>query len=164
MSDSSRARVAIQTMVALVLLLGAILGVAALLWQSARYILSMFSSVDSEVATAIVAAAIAGLASVFTVVYAQWRTKEREIREAHRPQKVKVYGEYMELMFEILRQTKKGGTVSEKSIPPKAFEKMYDFRRGVILWGSPGVIRSYLDWEAVGVHESDPQNGMCQPF
>lgn len=27
----------------------------------------------------------------------------------------------------------------------------------MILWGSPDVIRAYLDWEAVAVHEPDPQ-------
>ena len=144
------------------LLIALILGAVALLWQFVHYILSLFGSIDSDIAVAIIATVIAGFASVFTVVYAQWRTKVREIAEAHRPQKVKVYGGYMELMFEILQQTKKkepkkGEVVTPKAIPDKHLDKMYSFRRDVILWASPGVISAYLEWESVGVHEPDVQ-------
>ena len=162
MAEQSRAKPAIRTILLITLLLVLAIGAISLLWQLVCYILSQVSSIDSDVAMAIIATAIAGLASVFTVVYAQWRTKVREITEAHRPQKVNVYGGYMELMFEVLQQTKKEGQKKGKLATPKAItgkhlDKMYGFRRDIILWGSPGVIRAYLDWESKSTHEQDAQ-------
>jgi hypothetical protein len=155
-----RVKLAIRTFLWLTLLLILILGAVTLIGQVVRYIPSQVGSIDSDVAMAIIATAIAGFASVFTVVYAQWRTKVREIAEAHRPQKVKVYGGYMELMFAMLQQTKKeepkkGKVVTPKAIPGNHLDKMYSFRREVILWASPGVIRAYLEWESISAHEPD---------
>ncbi len=120
-----------------------------LTWLFVRETIRLIGSLESEVATSIIAAAIAALVGLVTVVYNQRRAKDREIAESHRPQKVRVYGDYMEMMFDLLQRTNEGKTISKSDPPKDLFKKMYNFRRDVILWGSPGVIRAYLDWEKV---------------
>ena len=115
------------------------------------------ASLDSDLAAAIVAASVAGFVSVLTVVYGQRRVKEREIAEAHRPQKVKVYRGYMELMFDVLRSVKDRNEVSESQMSSDHVDKMYSFRRELILWGSPGVIRAYLQWEEIASSDAPPR-------
>ena len=138
----------------LIIVLLAIWGLSLLL----RLVYHSIAALDSSVAAAIIAASVTGLISVITVVYGQRRTKERELREAHRPQKVKVYRAYMEVMFDLLKRIKDTGSASNAALPPDAAEKMLSFKRDLILWGSPGVIRAYLEWETVG--QADPEKGL----
>ena len=121
-------------------------------------IFQSISALDSYVAAAIIAASVTGLISVLTVVYGQRRIKERELREAHRPQKVKVYGAYMELMFDLLQRIKDKGNVASAELPPEATTKMLSFKRDLILWGSSGVIRAYLEYENTTL--DNPEEGL----
>lgn len=141
----------------LVVLLVAAVAVVLGLWFSAREVVRFVGSLESELTASIVAAAGAVLVGLATVIYNQRQIKEREIAESHRPQKVEVYGRYMEMMFDLLKRTKEGQTASKEQMPEALVDKMYEFRRDVILWGSPGVIRAYLDWEKIA--SEDPTTG-----
>ena len=95
------------------------------------------------------------LAAVAAALYVQRRTKERDIAEAHRPQKIEVYGRFMETVFEVLKRSKDETADSSQ----EAFEKEYldffvTFTRDLIVWGSPGVIKAYENFRR-GV-SSDP--------
>ena len=54
-----------------------------------RYVLNLLLSIDKQVAASIVVASGTVLAAVGVALYSQRRTKEREIAEAHRPQRSK---------------------------------------------------------------------------
>ena len=148
-SGQSRAWGVTKAILGLIALLVTCAAVVIGLWLSVRGAIRLVGSLENELAASIVAASAAALIGLATVVYNQRKIKEREIAESHRPQKVEVYGRYMEMMFDLLRRTKEGPSVSKRKMPKALLDKMYGFRKDVILWGSPGVIQAYLDWERV---------------
>ncbi len=66
----------------------------------------VFKDLDKNVQSTIIAAGATVFASVGAVIYNQRRTKERDISEAQRPQKIKVYKNFMEFLAEILVVTR----------------------------------------------------------
>ena len=122
------------------------------LWFATKYLFLSFKELDSDVASAIVAASAAGFVSVLTIVYSQRRVKEREIAEVHRPHKVKVYGSFMEMTFKALRTVQSS---PNRSISPKMVDAMRDFKRDLLIWGSPNVITAYLGWEAQATEKAE---------
>jgi hypothetical protein len=117
----------------------------------ARALLPSLELVDPQLLAAIIAAVGTVLAAVGTVVYSQARTKQLEIAEAHRPRKVEVYSNFMTALVELLRRTKRGqleGITEDEEF----VERFYVFKRDLIVWGAPGVIKAYRRFE-LGANE-----------
>ncbi len=89
----------------------------------------------------IIAAIIAAVASVLAVIYSQKKNKEREISEAHRPQKIEIYQKFMnDLVLKTLKPNKGDKpNISENDLE----EFFYKFTSEIIVWGSPGVIKAF---------------------
>lgn len=121
-------------------------GVTYGLFVAAKALLPALRDVNPELLAAIIATVGTVLAAVGTVVYSQARTKQLEIAEAHRPRKVEVYSAFMDALVELLRRTKRGELDAiEKD---EAFiERFLLFKRDLIVWGSPGVIKAYRRFE-----------------
>ena len=109
--------------------------------QLGRYLLLF----DKQVTASIVAATGTLFAALATVLYSQRRSKERDISEAHRPQKVELYKRFMEILMMVLRMSKADESENEaKALPNTELEEFfYGFTRDIIVWGSPGVIQAY---------------------
>jgi hypothetical protein len=106
------------------------------------YLIGLISVIDKQVAASIIVASGTVLAAVGAALYVQRRTKEREIFEAHRPQKIEVYKQFMEAISDVLRKSKDGQMDSPEYT--KSLEEFFiNFTRDLIVWGSPSVIRSY---------------------
>jgi len=115
------------------------------------------SKVDKDITVAIVAAAGTILASVVVVSITQYNTKQMEVAETHRLQKIEVYSEFGDLVFSIFQMIK---IPSRTDLPDDAkqellrdaqsdLEKKYaSFSRKLLLWGSPEVIQSWLKFMA----------------
>ncbi|SRR6266404_350794 len=102
-------------------------------------------SLDKSVIAAVVAASGTVLASVGAVVYSQRRTRESEIAEAQRPQKIEVYKNFMQFVVNVMRRSM-GETAGDASLslPQSELEDFFfSFTRDIILWGSPNVISAY---------------------
>jgi len=126
-----------------------------------EYLLGSLSAFEEELSAALVATGGTVLAAVATVVYNQRRTHAREIAEAHRPEKVRVYNLFMATMVDQLRKTKTAGgsPLNAVALPPELIDTMFSFKRDLIVWGSPGVIRSYHGFEQK-VARSSPKQAM----
>ena len=116
------------------------------LYRGAIILLPTLRSLDPEVLAAIIATVGTVVAAVGTVVYSQARTKQKEIAEAHRPQKVKVYSAFMDALVDLLRKTKRG-ELDNIAEDEDFVERFLHFKRDLIVWGSPGVISAYREFE-----------------
>lgn len=87
------------------------------------------------------AAIIAGLAGIITVVIVQTYTKMREIRDAHRVEKSKLYQKFMDIIFNILDLTKQKKSEQEMATVLKTL--YMDFTKDLIVWGGVDVISKY---------------------
>jgi len=115
---------------------------------------SAFAELDKTIQSTIIASIGTVLASVGAVIYNQRRAKEREISESHRPMKIEVYKNFMQMMFEFLGSSKAPKPDQIKSM--RNLEKGFVvFTREIIAWGSPEVIRVYSQFRNSAI---DKQN------
>lgn len=97
-------------------------------------------SVDAGVAAAIITA----IAGILGLLYSQWHTKTKEISEGHRPQKIELYNTFFDIIDHFMRNERESKI--EKEIP-KALQKQFEkLNRGMIIWASPRVINTWLDF------------------
>lgn len=119
-----------------------------------KIIIVRFSSVNTQILTAIIATSGTIIVGIVAVIIGQQITKKREIQESHRPHKIKIYEEFMEKLTEMLEKQKQGKASNsyQKSIESMA-KHFVKFTREMILWGSPRVIRSYTSFREMGTLE-----------
>jgi hypothetical protein len=88
---------------------------------------------------------IAAFAALVGVLYAQWQAKSREIAEGHREQKIKLYNLYFDIIEEFMDNAKSSNEdINESELPEELKKKFIELNRGLIIWASPKVIRTWL--------------------
>lgn len=121
-----------------------VLGVGYAAYHLVTYLISLLSSIDKQVTASIIVASGTVLAAVGAALYVQKRTKEREIFEAHRPQKIEVYKQFMETISTVSGKSKDENVDTSSEEFAKEFEEFFIiFTRDLIVWGSPSVIKAY---------------------
>lgn len=109
-----------------------------------KYFVGLLLSIDKQVAASIIAASATLLAAVGVALYSQRRIKKREVAEAHRPQKIEVYSQFMQTIVQVFLRSKDTGADNSTEGFVKEFEEFFmSFTKGLIVWGSPGVIRAW---------------------
>lgn len=103
---------------------------------------SWLKSLDPSVAGAVTTAAI-GLIGLW---YVQWQSKGRDIAESHRPSKIEVYNTFFSIVERIQASDVSALGDAESELPDWMKAEFLKFNRGLILWGSPGVIRAWLNF------------------
>lgn len=139
----------LRTILTVVLALAVVLGLGYGLWSALAAVLSWIVTQQSQLAAAIIASSGTLITGIGVAVVAQQRAKSREIAEAHRPKKIKLYNSFITTMIGILRK--------HKGSDPKALEGdkeiedfFYKFTSEVVLWGSPAVVRHYATFRNLG--------------
>jgi hypothetical protein len=101
---------------------------------------------DSKIAAAFIAATGTVIVSVFTVTYGKYLENQAKIREEQRLKRVEIYDEFIEIVLGFFVNPTGEWRLT------KYFQK---FSRKLILWGSPDVIKCYLNFQNAGA-EKDP--------
>ena len=126
---------------------------AAIYWLLAQFI-SRVMVQPSQIAASIIAFAGTVVAGIGAVVISQQRAKAREIAETHRPNKTKLYTEFITQVVGIMHDLR-----GERTMGADATKKMedffIDFTTKVMLWGSPDVLQHYGAFRRIG-KKSDP--------
>lgn len=115
--------------------------IAAFSWFVLTYLLRALTDLDRTIITAVIAAAVA----VFSLIFGFFKEKSKARSEAHREKKVEIYGIFFDLIFEMINKSKSG--IDEEFINSEYIQgKFSDLMKGVMFYGSPGVIRAISDW------------------
>jgi len=131
---------------------GLIIVVAAvyIIYVVAKSVIFGVLDLDKEIAGPLIAGVLTVVASVGAVLIAQGRSKRREIDESHRPKKVELYSNFLDIIVYHLAETK-GMDLESSDSPGGGTEsvvvKMMKLKQGLLIWGSPRVLRAYLDFE-----------------
>jgi hypothetical protein len=75
----------------------------------------------------------------------QQALREREIDESHRQKKIEIYNDFLKLISSFMQ----GANDKNKKKTPgqqKVLEEFERFQNGILLWGGPKVISSYLNY------------------
>lgn len=119
-------------------------GIAWLIWNIVLWVASLEPSYSGPTITAIV--------GFIGLIYAQWHSKSREIQQSHRPQKIEVYNGFFSILERFLKNPdeqkalEQGG---EESLPEDLRDQFWQLNKGLIVWASPAVIKSWLHFRKV---------------
>lgn len=113
---------------------------AALAWGLFALAASWLRSLNPSLAGAITTAAV-GLIGIW---YVQWHSKGRDIAESHRPSKIEVYNTFFGIVERIQASEVSALGESDSELPDWMKAEFVKLNRGLILWGSPSVIRAWL--------------------
>ena len=140
----------LQTIISILIIVAMIYGMFLLLSN----LLSRIKDIDVN----IIAAFVASLTAVFGYWYTQRQSKLRDISESHRPKKAKLYNTFMDILERVLRPTiyKDEEEIDPDDLPDDIKDLFFEFNRGLIVWGSPSMIKTWLKFR---VETSKPSVG-----
>ncbi len=111
-------------------------------------------SLEKEITGAIIATVGAIVLGFGTVVGNQRHSKNQEIRESHRPQKIEVYKRFMDTA--VVATLREAGTKDEQSANANREKELKDFFHSftadLILWGSQGVLKAWRKFRVGTIH------------
>ena len=144
----------VKTWLLLLLALAALVCIVYGAWWLLAQLLAWVMAQSSQIAAAIIAFTGTVIAGIGAVVISQQRAKAREIAESHRPNKTKLYTEFITQVVGIMRKHK-GGKTLDAVATEKLEDFFFDFTTRVMLWGSPSVLQHYGAFRRVG-EKTDP--------
>lgn len=124
--------------------LAVVAGMAWLIWNIVRWVASLEPSYSGPTITAIV--------GFIGLIYAQWHSKSREIQQSHRPQKIEVYNGFFAILERFLKNPEEQKALEEggeESLPDDLRDQFWQLNKGLIVWASPVVIKSWLQFRKV---------------
>ena len=124
-----------------------------------KELLLFLAVVDETIVTAIIVASGTIIAAVFTVVIGQSINKKREIINAHRDYKIKIYSEFIDFTTNWVFENSKVKSEEKKEDQQKELEKYFiKFAKELTLWAPPSVIKAWSNFrDKAGIETSaDP--------
>lgn len=119
-------------------------GIAWLIWNVFRWVTSLDPSYLGPT--------IASVLGFIGLIYAQWHAKSREIQQSHRPQKIEVYNDFFAILERFLKNPEEQKALEEggeESLPDDLRDQFWQLNKGLIVWASPTVIKSWLHFRKV---------------
>ncbi len=149
------AKSAIGTIALVAVFLGMFYGI----YRLGIWLLPSVGGVFSHVSENIIVASIASASAIFGYWYTQRQISSRNIRETHRSAKIEVYDTFMDIIKYVLgRSLSQEPEINPDDLPEELQDLILKFTRGMIVWGSPEVIRAWLKIKRVGVNPSSEEN------
>lgn len=108
----------------------------------------VLTSLNSDIAVAIIAASATVFVSVVSIVLGKAYEARALIQKEHREKKIPVYEDLINFMFRILMSTKTGTTPSEEEI----LNFMSDFTQRIMVWGSDDVVAAWVKWRRAALN------------
>lgn len=120
--------------------------VAFLLWLFTVELYTLIKSSNPAVAAAIIGAMATALVSIVGILLNQSHARRREAEESHRPRKVEIYKQFLEIVSRVVTQNN-----ANVALEPLGEQELVNFlvvhKTNLILWGSPKVINAQLAFE-----------------
>ncbi|PSJ47648.1 hypothetical protein C7H85_02115 [Zobellella endophytica] len=108
--------------------------------------------VNPSVGAALVAGTATVISSVFIASYNSRKAKEKTAFEAHREKKAETYNEFMDVVIQLMRNTKQGKE-GDDVLPENIEEFFYNFTSKIMVYGGPGVVKAYSNWRAASASD-----------
>ncbi|MDO8331897.1 MAG: hypothetical protein Q7T36_15640 [Fluviicoccus sp.] len=127
--------------IGLLILLGLLVGA----WVALTLVFQWFGSLDENLAAALITALL-GLIGLW---YTQWESKTRDISENHREKKIEVYNNFFDLVERFQNNAIPASALDGGDVSEQLKAEFRRLTRGLLIWGSPAVIRAYLKFRVV---------------
>lgn len=115
------------------------------------HLVSFFARKLAEINPSVSAAIIGSMATVFVgiaaVIITQRQTKARELEDAHRTRKVEIYNNFLTIVTKVIKSMN-DQLAAEQVSQTELANSLVDYKREILLWGAPKVIKAQLQYEA----------------
>ncbi len=108
------------------------------------FVLGWFSTLQREVATAIIAGFVAVIVSIVSVLLSKYFDRKREIEQAQRGNKAEIYEDLLRFVFSHAFRAAMPHKVPTEAEGIDFFNR---FTQRVIVWGSDEVLLQYAKWK-----------------
>ncbi|TRB04790.1 MULTISPECIES: hypothetical protein [Agrobacterium] len=112
-------------------------------WYVFSWLFRSILGLDKALASAIIAAFVA----VFSLIFAYWKEREKARQEVHREKKVEVYSIFFEMVFRILKDSKKAEDAQAYVESTELQDALFELMKGVLAYGSPLVVLAMGRWK-----------------
>ena len=119
------------------------------LWIAIAFFVNRLTSLDPEIAAKIIGAMVTVFVTLTAVIITQRGIKLREIAEAHRGKKVEIYVKYLTKIASLFFGQNDQVTIKAPS-EQELIDYIVGFKTEILLWGSPKVITSQIEFERSG--------------
>ncbi len=132
------------------LILSFILGVGMLyiLWLVVSFFITSLTSADPTISAAIIGAMATIFVSIIAVIITQRKIKLRGVEEAHREKKVEIYQKFLGITTSLIVGKNEQVTIEEPT-DQELIDYLVRFKTEILLWGSPKVIKSQLEFQRI---------------
>ena len=110
-----------------------------------------FTSLDSDVAAAIIAASATIFVSVLSIILGKIYETRAYIQKEHREKKIPVYEDLIKFTFSSIMGTRTGAKPTESEI----LEFMSDFTQRIMVWGSDDVLAAWIKLRRAALNEEE---------
>ena len=115
--------------------------------------------VNPSVGAALIAGTATVISTVFISSYNSRKAKEKVAFEAHRGKKADIYNEFMEMVIQLMRNTK-AGKEGDDILPENIEDFFYNFTAKVTVYGGPGVVKAYANWRSAYAADGSEAKGL----
>ena len=117
-------------------------------WTSISFFIDSLKNADAKIASAIIAGMFTIFAGLTAVIITQRQIKLRDIQEAHREKKIEIYNNFITAATTMVAAQNENLDIeplSEKEL----ISVMFNFKKEILLWGSPEVIKAQLKFQTL---------------
>lgn len=108
--------------------------------------MNFLETIDPSIWATLITAMITVLLAVYMNYKSQEKIKEREIEEAHRKKKIEMYYEFFDFISKMFA-AENPDVQSKKVSEEEMIKFILKFKKNLLLWGSPKVIKAQLNFE-----------------
>lgn len=123
-------------------------------WLALSFFLDALVSIDPKISAAIIAAMTTVFVGLAAVIITQKQIKIREIENAHRDKKVIIYQKFLQTISAMQAGLNDKVTLNAPS-EQELIDYLVDFKTEILLWGSPNVIKTHLDFNKASQNSGD---------
>ena len=129
------------------------------LFQLIEWLSNAVKDVNPSVGAALIAGTATVISSVYIASYNSRKAKERVAFEAHREKKAAVYSEFMDMVIQLMKNTKEGKE-GDDVLPDNLEEFFYNFTAKITVYGGPGVVKAFAEWRTASSHDDSGNKAM----
>lgn len=122
-----------------------------ILYEVFSWLGGAIKDVNPSVGAALIAGTATVVSSVFIASYNSRKAKEKTAFEAHREKKAETYNEFMEVVIQLMRNSK-AGKEGDDILPENIEEFFYNFTSKIMVYGGPGVVKAYSNWRTASAN------------
>jgi len=116
------------------------------IWWLILFFAQKITQINPSVAAAIIGAMATVCVGIAAVIITQKQTKARELEEAHRGKKAEIYNDFLSIVTRVIKSLN-DQFASEPLSEVELANSMVEYKRQILLWGSPKVIKAQLQYE-----------------